>query len=104
MTRQHPFTSQPAPIEKLLFAAGTFEDLPLYASKEEVDVSFDSVRSLPLDLMVGSIDAHPYKPSWETLSYNGDAELKELMDMSNDSPEYSDNQMPGRSAIGLFPQ
>lgn len=107
MSRQHPITPQHSPIEQLLIAAGAFDCLPLNAPKENVEVSFDSVRSLLLELMVGSIDAHPYKPSWNTLTIYGDAELKELMDMSAGSPEYSDKltrvKRLVRSAVDVLP-
>ena len=90
MTGQRPFTPQPSPIEQLLIAAGTFENLPLDAPKEDVEIGFDQVRSLFFDVMMGSLGAHPYKLSWNTMTTHGDAELQALMDMTVGSPEYSD--------------
>jgi hypothetical protein len=109
MASKRPLTPQPSSSEQLLIAAEAFAHLPLDATKEDVEVSFDLVRSLLLDVMVGSLDAHPYKPSWNTLTTYADAELQELMDMSMSagSPEYSDklNRVKRlvQSAVDLLP-
>lgn len=89
MANQRP-SSKPSPIEQLLIAAGAFGCLPLDALKEDVEIGFDQVRSLLLDVMMGSLDSYPYKLSWNTLTTYGDVELQTLMDMSVGSLEYSD--------------
>lgn len=90
MTSQLPSMLTPFPLERLRAAADEFEHLPLDAPKEAVEVRFDEVRALLLDVMMASLDAYPYKLSWNTLTQFGDPELAALLAMPADTPGYED--------------
>lgn len=90
MMNQQPSAPQPSPYEQLKVSAQLFGLLPLNASKEEMEVSFDQIRSLLLEVIQGALDSYPYQQSWNTLTRLGDSKLDALMDMEQGSSSYQD--------------
>lgn len=90
MATQLPSSPQPSPVEQLKNAANAFKLLPLNAPKEDVEIGFDQVRALLLEVVKGALDSQPYELSWNTLTKVGDAELDALMATPESSPAYGD--------------